>query len=125
MKLGLFAFVLVLSAAFVFGQDQRSPASPRAAPVAADATSSDQHESKTTAKAPTPDLTAGADGKLTQQQMQELFRVVADKDLENQKREREYTYIDREVQNKLDGNGQTKSTEVKTFEIIDIYGEHV
>jgi hypothetical protein len=125
MKVCLFALVLVLSAAFVVGQDQPSPASSGAAPVQADATSSNQHESKTTPKPATPDLTPGPDGKLTQQQMQELFRVVADKDLENQKREREYTYVDREVQNKLDGDGKTKSTEVKTYEILEIYGEQV
>ncbi len=71
------------------------------------------------------DLTPGPDGKLTQEQMQELFRVVADKDLENHKKERDYTYVDREVQNKLDGKGNTKSTEVKTYEILDIYGEQV
>jgi hypothetical protein len=70
-----------------------------------------------------PDLTPGADGKLSQEQMRQLFRVVADKDLENDKRRRDYTYIDREVQRHLDGKGQTKSTEVKTYEILDIYGE--
>lgn len=57
--------------------------------------------------------------------MQKLFRIVADKDIENQKRQRDYTYIDREVENKLDGRGQTKSTEVKTYEILEIYGEQV
>ena len=38
-----------------------------------------------------PDLTPGADGKLSQEQMRELFRVVADKDIENEKRQRDYT----------------------------------
>jgi hypothetical protein len=71
------------------------------------------------------DLTPGADGKLSQEQMQQLFRVVADKDIENEKRQRDYTYIDREVQHNLDGKGQTKSTEVKTYEILEIYGEQV
>jgi hypothetical protein len=74
---------------------------------------------------PVPDLTPGADGKLSQEQMRQLFRVVADKDIENEKRQRDYTYIDREVQNKLDGKGQTKSTEVKTYEILEIYGAQV
>ena len=60
-----------------------------------------------------PDLTPGADGKLSQEQMRQLFRVVADKDIENDKRQRDYTYIDREVKNKLDGKGQTKSTEIE------------
>jgi hypothetical protein len=77
------------------------------------------------AKPPVPDLTTGADGKLSQEQMRRLFRVVADKDLENQKQEREYTFIDREVENKLDGKGKIKSTEVKTYEILAIYGAPV
>jgi len=77
------------------------------------------------AAAPAPDLTPGPDGKLSQQQMQELFRIVADKDLENQKRERDYTYVDREVQNKLDGNGDTKSTEERTYDVLQLAGEEV
>src|SRR5579859_484203 len=74
---------------------------------------------------PKVDLTPDANGKLSQQQMQQLFRVVADKDLENDKRQRDYTYIERQVEHKLDGKGQTKSTEVKTYEIVEIYGEQV
>src|ERR1700736_2283849 len=50
-----------------------------------------------------PDLTTGADGKLSQEQMRQLFRVVADKDIENEKHQRDYTYTDREVEPKLDG----------------------
>ncbi len=57
--------------------------------------------------------------------MQELFRIVADKDLENQKRERDYTYADREVQNKLDGNGNRKSTQERTYDVLQIAGEEV
>jgi hypothetical protein len=72
-----------------------------------------------------PDLTTGADGKLSEEQMRQLFRVVADKDLENEKREHDYTYVDREVEHKLDGKGQIKSTEVKTYEILEIYGTPV
>ncbi len=74
---------------------------------------------------PVPDLTPGPDGKLSQEQMQALFRVVADKDLANQKRERDYTYVDREVQHNLDGKGVTKSTETKTYDVLEIYGEQV
>jgi hypothetical protein len=72
-----------------------------------------------------PNLTPDAQGKLSQEQMQNLFRVVADKDMENDKRQRDYTYIEREVQNNLDGKGDKKSTEIKTFEILEIYGEQV
>ena len=72
-----------------------------------------------------PDLTPGPDGKLSAEQMHRLFQIVAAKDLENQKQVKNYTYIAREVENKLDGKGQTKSTEVKTYEMLEIYGEPV
>src|ERR1700676_5333325 len=72
-----------------------------------------------------PDLTPDAKGALSPEQMRELFRVVADKDIENEKHQRDYTYLDREVEHKLDGKGQIKSTEVKTYEILEIYGEQV
>jgi hypothetical protein len=74
---------------------------------------------------PILDLTTGPDGKLSQEQMRQLFRVVADKDIENEKRQHDYTYTDREVEHKLDGKGQIKSTEVKTYEILEIYGAPV
>jgi hypothetical protein len=77
------------------------------------------------ADSPAPDLTPGQDGKFSPEQMRELFRVVGDKDIENDKRQRNYTYIDREVQKNLDGKGNIKSTEIKTYEILEIYGEQV
>ena len=72
-----------------------------------------------------PDLTPDAKGKLSQEQMQELFRVVADKDIENDKRLRDYTYIERDEEHKLDGKGDVKSVEVKTYEVMELYGEQV
>jgi hypothetical protein len=79
------------------------------------------------ANPPTPalDLTPDASGSLSQAQMQELFRVVADKDVENHKRQRDYTYIERQVQNSVNGKGKIKSTEVNTYEVLEIYGEQV
>lgn len=71
------------------------------------------------------DLTPDAKGALSQKQMQELLRVVAEKDLENDKKLRDYTYVEREVNNKLDGKGAVKSTEARTYEILEIYGEQV
>lgn len=72
-----------------------------------------------------PDLTPDANGKLSQEQMRQLFRVVADKDLENDKLLRNYTYTEREIETRFDGKGQTKSTEERTYEILEIYGEPV
>jgi len=74
---------------------------------------------------PKLDLTPDVHGGLSEQQMQELFRVVAGKDEENQKRLRDYTYIERNEEHKLDGEGQTKSTEAKTYEVMELYGEQV
>jgi hypothetical protein len=64
---------------------------------------------------PKLDLTPNANGGLSEQQMQELFRVVASKDEENERNE----------EHKLDGNGQTKSTEARTYEVMELYGEQV
>lgn len=75
--------------------------------------------------APTLDLKPDANGSLSQKQMQQLFRIVADKDRENEKRQRDYTYIERQVQKRVNGRGEVKSTQVETSEILQIYGEQV
>lgn len=71
------------------------------------------------------DLTPDSNGRLSQEQMQSLLRVVADKDMENDKLLRDYTYTEHDVQKKLDGKGNTKSTETKTYDILEIYGDQV
>jgi hypothetical protein len=110
------AVILVLFVALPLAGQQKPPS------VAADP----EHPSAVASPATSaPDLTTGADGKLSQEQMRQLFRVVADKDIENEKHQRDYTYLDREVEHKLDGKRQIKSTEVKTYEILEIYGAQV
>jgi hypothetical protein len=74
---------------------------------------------------PALDLKPDANGALSQQQMEQLFRVVAQKDLENDKRLRDYTYVERDVEHKLDRGGQIKSTEIKTYDVMEIEGEQV
>jgi len=71
------------------------------------------------------DLTPDANGALSQRQMQELLRVVAAKDEGNEKLLHDYTYIERNEEHKLDGKGQVKSTETKTYEVMELYGEQV
>ena len=51
--------------------------------------------------------------------------MVADKDIEKDKRQRDYTYTEQEVQHNLDGKGKVKSTETKTYEIMEVYGEQI
>jgi len=74
---------------------------------------------------PALDLTPDANGSLSQAQMQALFRAVAAKDLENDKRQRDYTYVKREVDTVLDNAGNPKSTEAKTYDVLEIYGDQV
>lgn len=71
------------------------------------------------------DLTPDAQGNLSQEQMQRLFRIVADKDMENDKLLRNYTYVERDDEHKLDNKGQVKSTEEKTYEVMELYSEQV
>jgi len=62
---------------------------------------------------------------LTQDEIRQLIRKVADNDLANDKLQRNYTYLQREEEHKLDGKGRVTSTEIKTSEILEIYGEPV
>jgi len=132
MKVWGLALVLLTSVLTAIAQEQ--PASvPSTQPGSAPSATAESKEAKppsatseaTPDKNANVDLTPDASGKLSQEQMQQIFRVVADKDIENDKRQRDYTYIEREVQTKLDGKGQTKSTEVKTYDVFELYGEQV
>jgi len=62
---------------------------------------------------------------LTQDEIQQLIRKAADNDMANDKMQRDYTYLQREEQHQLDGKGKVTSTEIKTSEILEIYGEQV
>ena len=105
----LLAILFLFARLLAFGQDQSAPAASGTSPSADSL----------------PDLKPDSNGKLSQEQMQKLLRIVADKDLENDKRLRDYTYIERDQEHKLDGKGQVKSTEVKTYEVMELYGEQV
>ena len=84
-----------------------------------------QQDQRATRATSLPDLTPDAKGKLSQEQMEQLFRVAAEKDIENDKRLRDYTYIERDEEHDLDGKGDVKSVDVKTFEVMELYGEQV
>ena len=72
---------------------------------------------------PFPASLAGS--PLSQDQIREIVRQSADKDMENQKKQRDYTYIERQVMRRLDGKGHVKSTESETYDVMEIYGEQV
>jgi hypothetical protein len=109
-------FFMLLTSGLAHGQQDQRPS------VEAPAASNSAETPDITSL---PDLKPDAHGALSQEQMQRLLRVVADKDIENDKRLRNYTYIERDEEHKLDGKGQVKSTEAKTYEVMELYGEQV
>jgi hypothetical protein len=66
---------------------------------------------------------AGQQDTLTEAQIREMIRISADKDVENTKRQRDYTWERRDERRNLDGKGRVKSTESKTYEITILAGE--
>jgi hypothetical protein len=99
------ALVLVLVFAAGLGLGQQ----PDAHPPTAAATVSAPHSGAT----------------LSEDQIHDLIRRASERDLENDKQQRNYTYVERAEEKKLDGKGQVKSTEAKTHEVMALYGEQV
>jgi hypothetical protein len=60
---------------------------------------------------------------LSQEQIQAMLREVAEKDVENDKRQRDYTYMERVEEHKLNGKGEVASTETRTYDVVQIYNE--
>jgi hypothetical protein len=107
---------LAVLASFVLGQE--------AEPVAAPASPKD---ASTAAAAPMAPITLAPDatGNVSAEQVRAFLLQAEEKDLENEKRLRDYTYLERQVEHKLDGHGNVAKTEVRTSEILEIYGEQV
>ena len=62
---------------------------------------------------------------LSQDQIRALIRQSAEKDIENDRAQRNYTYLQREEEHKLNDKGQVQSTEIRTFEIMVLFEEPV
>ena len=62
---------------------------------------------------------------MSQEQIRDLIRLCAENDLKNDKLLRDYTYVERQVVRHVDGKGKVKSTETKTYDELEIYGEPV
>jgi hypothetical protein len=68
---------------------------------------------------------APAPVSLSREQIQEMIRLSAEKDIENDKRQRDYTYVERVEEHKLNGKGEVSSTETRTYDVLEIYNEQV
>jgi hypothetical protein len=99
-----------------------SDPAPPSSPKPSD--SSTKSKAQPTSNAGSTDSSA-APTTLSQQQIRDLIRLSADKDLENDKKLRDYTYVERQQERRLDGKGKVKSTETKTYDVMEIYGEQV
>jgi len=62
---------------------------------------------------------------LTEEQIRQLVREAAEKDIENVKAARNYTYVQREEEHKLNGKGEIERTETRTYEIMVLFEEPV
>ncbi len=71
------------------------------------------------------ELKPGASGTVPPDQIRELLRRSEENDLENDKRQRDYAYLEREERHHLDGHGAVKKIEARTSEVLEIYGEPV
>jgi hypothetical protein len=112
MKTAFVSLVLTLGLCFAVGQESSLPSPPLPASAA------DLPETS-------PSLAVDSKGNLSQEQIRTLIRRVAEKDLENDKKQRNYTYIMREEEHNLDGKGKVKSTESRTREVVMIYDKQV
>ncbi|HEY7617871.1 MAG TPA: hypothetical protein VH744_13780, partial [Terriglobales bacterium] len=54
---------------------------------------------------------------ISEEQIRDIIRQAAEKDIENDKAQRNYTYIQRDEEHRLTGKGEIKSTEIRTYEI--------
>jgi hypothetical protein len=118
-----FIFTLFLLAGCAFGQDSTSapasrPISTPSAPVSPPVDL--QHMGLEPI-----DLKPDASGAVPAEQIRELLLRAEAKELENEKQQRDYTFMQREEEHKLDGHGGVKKSESRTSEMLEIYGEPV
>ncbi len=107
MQRSILWVILAISPALAFGQVEQA-ASPASVPAPA----TDEHP------APAPAPVA-----LSQEQIQKMIRQAAEKDVENDKRQRDYTYVERVEEHKLNGKGEVSSSETRTYDVLEIYNE--
>jgi len=76
-------------------------------------------------ESPPLSLELDASGAVPQSQMRALLLRVAENDLQNFRQERDYTYIRRQEERRLDSHGRVEKKESQTSEIFQLYGEQV
>ena len=100
---------------------------PPAAPDVPSSSASSPETSASTPATSTPSikLEPDASGAVPPEQIRTLLLQAEKKDLENDKRLRDYTYTQRQEEHRLDPNGNVVKIETRTSEMLVIYGEPV
>ncbi len=112
-------FVIVLLSGCVLGQQPASTSSLPSSPAPPTASS------PAPVSPPPIELKADSSGAVPAEQIRALLERAEEKDLENDKRARDYTYVERVERHELGGDGAAKKTETRTSEVLQIYGEDV
>ena len=113
--------LLVLVIAVSFGLSQQSPL-----PDASQTPPTSKPSSDESAVGPPPiKLEPDASGLVSQSQFRELLRYAQDREVQNEKRLHDYTYVEREEEHRLDGSGNVKKIETRTREVLEVFGEQV
>jgi hypothetical protein len=71
------------------------------------------------------ELKTDGTGHIPEEQIQELLRIVVDKDLENDRKGRDYTYVQRKERRELSRDGKVNSIETETHEVLTIYDQGI
>jgi len=115
---------LLLAAVCAFAQVQARPAPETTPPAPIEPSQPHKQVPEQNDWKPV-DLQPDATGVVPPEQIRQLLRRAEEKDLENNKQLRNYTYIEHSNLHYFDGHGGVKKTESRTSEVLEIYGEQV
>lgn len=97
---------VLMSAALIAGAQETAPPSKPSVPSDTTQVAEKKQESRPATSDP-----------------QEIMRRAVDKDIVNWQAAKDYTFLEHEVDETLDGNGRVKSSKSETREILVLYGE--
>lgn len=117
VTLGSCWFVLTLVTVLALAQSDQSsaPSRPTRPTTCALSTPSNRASARSTTTSP----------DLSDEDIRKLIQKVAENDIANDQKLRDYTYTEREEERKMDGAGQVRSTESTTHEVMVLYGEPI
>lgn len=118
MHFASYLLALLLLASSVLSQDRARKDSAEAPSAAISSSNAANLSSLIT-------LEPDASGAVSQEQIRKLLSYAQDREVENEKRLRDYTYIEHEEEQRLDGSGNVQKTETRTREVLEVYGEPV